>query len=215
MRDLVRHQGGVHRWAAGIVATPRTEAWTVDLEEVAGGWPADEELFEWFGEGHAALVEALSSAAADLECWTFLSALSPRAMWARRQAHETTIHRVDTELSAGPEPSPVSPEFAADGIDELLSCFITRPSGRLRADVPCTLGVRCTDTPGSWLVRIGSAPAETVADWDGAGADCVVSGPAARLYLALWNRAGTAELDIGGRDDVVALFRDVVKVRWA
>jgi len=43
---------------------------------------------------------ALSAAPPDLRCWTFLPAPSPLAMWARRQAHETTVHRVDAELAA-------------------------------------------------------------------------------------------------------------------
>ena len=104
VRDLVRHTGGVHRWATGVVATPRTEVWNVGLEEVVGTWPPDDELVEWFRPGRAGLVAALSDAPADLECWTFLRAPSPLAHWARRQAHETTIHRVDTELAAGLSP---------------------------------------------------------------------------------------------------------------
>src|SRR5215469_8148559 len=116
VRDLVRHQGGVHRWATDIVARPRTEDWDVDLDEVVPSWPSDAELIDWFGDGVDRLVSALSAADPDLVCWTFLSAPSPLAMWARRQAHETSIHRVDAELAAGWQPARVPAAFAADGV---------------------------------------------------------------------------------------------------
>src|ERR1019366_10224384 len=79
----------------------------------------DGDLFRAYRSAHAVLVEALVAAPPDLRCWTFLPAPSPLAFWARRQAHETTIHRVDAELASGPV-APVTPEFAADGLDELL-----------------------------------------------------------------------------------------------
>ncbi|MCP4189359.1 MAG: hypothetical protein GY768_01890, partial [Planctomycetaceae bacterium] len=41
MRDLVRHVGGVHRWATGYVGDRRTEEWDVDLDDIVGTWPAD------------------------------------------------------------------------------------------------------------------------------------------------------------------------------
>ena len=132
LRDLVRHLGGVHRWATEIVARPRTEPWDVDLEELVGTWPTDDELLEWFRQGHSALVAALTQADPTVACWTFLSAPSPLAMWARRQAHETAIHRVDAELAEGGIITPLSARFADDGIDELLTGFITRPGQRLR-----------------------------------------------------------------------------------
>ena len=102
VRDLVRHMGGVHRWATGLRrrrAHRRRAArvWT----RSSGAGPDDAELADWLRQGCAALVAALGAAPADLECWSFLPAPSPLAMWARRQAHETAIHRVDAELAAG------------------------------------------------------------------------------------------------------------------
>jgi len=47
----------------------------------------------------------LASAPPDLDCLTFLAAPSPLAMWARRQAHETAIHRVDAESPAARSPN--------------------------------------------------------------------------------------------------------------
>src|ERR1700744_4969929 len=78
VRDLVRHTGGVHRWATGFVRG-RTEPVQADLEEVAGGWPPDPDLASWLAQGCADLVTALVAAPDDLACWTFLPAPTPRA----------------------------------------------------------------------------------------------------------------------------------------
>src|SRR6516164_4788048 len=101
VRDLLKHTGYVHRWATGFVAEGLTRPGGASEEEILGQGPADAELPGWFREGHAALVRALGAADPGLNCWAFLPAPSPLAFWARRQAHETAIHRVDAELAAG------------------------------------------------------------------------------------------------------------------
>jgi uncharacterized protein (TIGR03083 family) len=184
---------------------------------VVGNWPADADLIDWFGDGLAALVQALTDADPDLACFTFLAAPSPLAMWARRQAHETTIHRVDAELAAGWTPAALPTPFAADGTDELLSCFITRSRGSLRADPARRLRVSCTDDPGDWLVMIGPDRVVTsiaAADEARDHVDCRVSGPANDLYLALWNRQPATSLHAEGDASVLRLFGDEVKIRW-
>jgi uncharacterized protein (TIGR03083 family) len=217
VRDLVRHTGGVHRWATGVVATPHTEVWNVGLEEVVGTWPSDAELVEWFLDGHAGLVAALSAAPADLECWTMLRAPSPLAHWSRRQAHETAIHRVDTELAAGLTLSPIDAVVAADGVDELLCGFVPRRSTGLRAENPTTLRVRSTEGGAAWLLRMDSdgvvATREDEDPSSAASAACTVSGTAADLYLALWNRGRQDALSVEGDDAVLAHVLDSVQVR--
>jgi uncharacterized protein (TIGR03083 family) len=215
VRDLVQHQGGVHRWATGIVAQARIEPWNVGLDEVVGSWPSDADLFGWFLEGHAMLVAALESARPDLECWTFLAAPSPLAMWARRQAHETAIHRADAELAAGRPLSTVSANAAADGIDELLNGFIPRRGGKLQADPPTSMRVRCTDADvdAEWLVQIGPGGVTTTAH--GGMGNCEVAGAANDLYLTLWNRRNADRLEVEGEAAVLATFTDLVHVTWS
>jgi uncharacterized protein (TIGR03083 family) len=215
VRDLVRHQGGIHRWAASIVGTPRTEEWRVDLDEVVGTWPDDADLIGWFGEGLDALVKVLSAADPDLACWTFLAAPSPLAMWARRQAHETSVHGVDAELAARRAVAPFPARFAADGVAELLECFITRPADRLRSDPARLLRVRCTDAPDDWLVTIGPDGVATTSAEDSTGADCVVAGCAHDLYLVLWSRGSASGLSVDGDSGILDLFLDRVNVRWS
>lgn len=102
VRDLLRHTGMVHRWATAFVAEGHTSY------HPDGGLPEldGEELLAWFREGHGRLVDTLSAAPPDVECWSFLPAPSPLAFWARRQAHETTVHRVDAESALGGEGAP-------------------------------------------------------------------------------------------------------------
>jgi uncharacterized protein (TIGR03083 family) len=217
VRDLVWHTGVVHRWATGFVRDARTEIYSVEstLEQ-----PADSSLVSWFREGHEGLVDALAGAPADLECWTFLGAPSPLAHWARRQAHETAIHRVDAQSagasgtsSATGAVTPFAPVFAADGVDELLTCFVTRKASDLRSEKPATLRVRATDADGDWTVRITADPAVTTRGAS-SDADCTVSGPASDLYLLLWNRAGPGALDVEGDRNVLGLFNERMRIRW-
>ncbi|MER5947995.1 maleylpyruvate isomerase family mycothiol-dependent enzyme [Streptomyces sp. NPDC001904] len=206
IRDLVRHQGVVHRWATGFLAEGLTGH--RPLPDAPPGLDGDA-LLAWYREGHRALVDTLTAAPLDLECFAFLPAPSPLAFWARRQAHETTVHRVDAE-SALDRPSPdasdpIAEEFAVDGIDELLSGFHARSRSRVRSDTTRLLRVRATDTDATWTVRITQDPpaAERGAVGD---AECEVSGPAARLYLALWNRQPFPS--VTGDDSLAALWRD-------
>lgn len=209
MRDLVRHIGIVHRWATVHVAEARTER-ADGVEEEVGAGPDDADLVDWFRAGHAALVDALESAPPDLECWGFLPAPSPLAFWARRQCHETAIHRVDAQRALGPI-SPIPSLVAADGIDELLSCFITRRGGRLQSDEPRTLGVHATDTNDDWLVRIADR-VETARGHD--DAECILSGSASDLDMFLWNRRDLDGLHVSGDRALLDLWRGAVTIRW-
>ncbi|MFH8803998.1 maleylpyruvate isomerase family mycothiol-dependent enzyme [Streptomyces sp. NPDC017936] len=188
VRDLLRHTGMVHRWATSFIAERRTSPRPGDgLPDLDGA-----ALLDWFRDGHRRLVDTLAAAPADLECWHFLPAPSPLAFWARRQAHETAVHRVDAESARGATPqesaASFSHNFAVDGIDELLRAFHARDKSRVRTDTPRVLRIRATDADGAvWTVRLSSEP--PVARRDDAGdADCEVTGTASQLYLAVWNR---------------------------
>lgn len=181
-------------------------------EEVLKSGPGDAELLGWFRDGHAALVETLRSADPGLSCWAFLDAPSPLAFWARRQAHETAIHRVDAELAAGVL-TPVAADFAADGIDELIMGFAPREMAEPSPADGGTLQVRTTDSDDKWLIALGP---KVVAARASARADCVVAGRAANLYLLLWNRlaAADAAVSITGDTGVLRTWQSSMRVRW-
>ncbi|MEU3976528.1 maleylpyruvate isomerase family mycothiol-dependent enzyme [Streptomyces bacillaris] len=228
IRHLLRHTGMVHRWAAELVAeghtTPHPDGGEPDLDGTA--------LLDWFREGHDHLVRSLEAAPTGLECWTFLPAPSPLAFWSRRQLHETTVHRADAESALGGPLSPVDADRAVDGIDELLTGFHARPKSRVRSSTPRTLRVRAVDTDAVWTVRISEEPPQAVrtsaanpgTDTTGPGAgaadpgtgaaDCELSGTAAGLYLALWNRLPLTAVTLRGDRSVARLWTDNSAVTW-
>ncbi len=215
LRDLLDHVGRVHRWAAAYVATGRTTMLGDEEEKpIFGDPPRDEELVDWFRTGHRNLCESLESAPADLECWTFMAAPSPLAFWARRQAHETTIHRADAESASGKLTS-VSPRLAADGIDELLTGFAPR-GRRLLFDPPRTMAVETSDSNDRWLITLGTEQVTAVRDAGGtSGADCTVSGSASDVYMSLWNRLPSSALRTDGDAGVLTGFCDKLHIRWS
>ncbi|MDN3292856.1 maleylpyruvate isomerase family mycothiol-dependent enzyme [Streptomyces ficellus] len=210
VRNVLRHTGMVHRWATAFLTEGHTsyhpDAGEPDLD--------GEELLRWFREGHGRLVAALTEAPDALECWAFLPAPSPRAFWARRQAHETTVHRVDAQSALGAGVTEVEPGFAADGVDELLCGFHAREKSRVRTPEPGTLRVRATDTGDVWTVRLSDQAPRTERTDEGP-ADCELSGPAGRLYLALWNRLPYGAVTVAGDERLARLWRETSAVTWS
>jgi hypothetical protein len=88
----------------------------------------------------------------------------------------------------------VDAELAADGIDELLCGFLTRSKSRLRTEAPGLLVVAPEDREEWWEVRLSPAPAVSARRTGPAptDADWLLTGPAADLYLRLWNRGAGA-----------------------
>jgi uncharacterized protein (TIGR03083 family) len=202
MDALVRHIGDVHRWAAAIVRDRIQERPHIDS---AG--PDDREgLLAWYAEGHRQLLAALAASNPDEVFWTWGSAPNPQAFWARRQSHETAIHRVDAEQAAR-TPTPVPANAAADGIDELLTLVSRRatvPDGRGRR-----LHIAPTDAPCQWQVELGAQ--RMVVRLDEPGGDCSVRGPASDLFALVMNRRDAAGLEVVGDEDVLRAWRRSVK----
>jgi uncharacterized protein (TIGR03083 family) len=213
MRDLVRHIGDVHRWARTHVAEGRMLPIGRDeLTEIAGPLPKDGDLLDWFREGHDRLVRTLEAADPQIQCWSFLPAPSPLAFWARRQAHETGIHRADAQTPTG-RITPFSSEVAVDGIDELLLGFFAGKTDDPAAPSGQTLYVRPTDAEAGWLAFMNDRSLRH--DNQYPGADCSVRGTASDLYLLLWNRRGTDGLDIDGDRSVLDVWRSNAQIHWS
>jgi uncharacterized protein (TIGR03083 family) len=183
--DLARHLGGVHRWAHDVVTT---------------GSPGDEpdgphdrgELHEWFVAGAAQLLDVLRSTDPRQPAWTF--GPKPRLVefWVRRQPHETSMHLGDARRTLG-LPHALDAEFAADGVDEVVTMMTPRQV-RLARIPPLPHGVRleAVDVPGRAWVLAGDCT-DT-----GAPTAATVTGTAEDLLLALWRRTGLERLTVTG-----------------
>jgi uncharacterized protein (TIGR03083 family) len=216
VKDLLRHTGYVHRWAARhITERPGQILDGPSEEEILRGGTDDAGLLAWFRAGHAALADTLATADPAVECATFMAAPSPLAFWARRQAHETAIHRADADSASGVTPE-YEPGFAADGVDELIRGFGRRLKYQPGAD-GARLRVLAADTGDAWLVEANDGRLRPRRDANGAEeAGCTVSGPASGLYLYLWNRAGSARagVTITGDPGLLSAWQASVRVHW-
>lgn len=221
VRDVVRHTGEVHRWATAVLRLQLTNLGHVP-EDFLGPLPDDAEALGWFRSGLADLVDALRTADPAVDYGTFLEhPVTPRLLfWARRQAQEVGMHRVDVESAVG-RCTPFAAEYAADGIDEFLCGFVTRKRTPLKSDITRTLVVAPTDVDDRWILTISSDPPharKAAADEIEAvlePADCTVSGSASDLYRALWNRCDLVPFVFAGDDGVFQLVRDSVHIRWS
>jgi uncharacterized protein (TIGR03083 family) len=218
MRDLVRHLSEIHLWAAAHVARSATKMWVDDLTELTASWPDlavfwpdDGDLVDYYLQTNRNLVRELESAPSDVEAMTFLPAPSPLAMWARRQAHETSIHRFDAQHAAGTT-SEFDPTLASDGIDELLTAFAPRADA-FPIDTTKTMVVHATDTDDRWRLTLGPAGIDAVRG-DGT-ADLRLTGRATDLYLTVWNRGADSAIEVAGDRDLLETWHSNHRIRWS
>jgi MDMPI C-terminal domain len=131
-------------------------------------------------------------------------------------AQETVIHRVDAELAAGVEPGPIPADLAADGIDEVLVCFLAYGTTaypeylaeHLAGFDGSTVGV---DTEsGSWLVQLG--PDVVTVERGTADAEAVVRGSEGAVLRWLWRRAGNDAVELDGNRGVVGQLHHLLGV---
>jgi uncharacterized protein (TIGR03083 family) len=211
-RALVAHQAMVHRWAAANVRGDDVSAVPTQTEIRE----SVDDLGRYFREGVDGLVTALGAAPDDVVALVFLNdAPPPKLFWARRQAHETTVHMVDALSAAmGRVPSAVEtaiePDAAVDGIDELLCGFFTRGRSKIFDGTEYDVDVVPTDSGRRWTLHVAERMT-TVVDSHG-DSPVRIAGSAEGLYLALWNRGD--EVEVSGDDGLLDRWRAAQRVRW-
>jgi uncharacterized protein (TIGR03083 family) len=204
LREAVHHLGRVHRRVAIVITQRRSDHRSIAAEEL-GPMPGDAELGEWYLEGLGRVHGAIAALGPeDHDVATFGPAPSPRAFWARRQACEAGIHRLDVETAAGGDIAAFDPDFAADGVDELLDVFLDWFKD-LRADPARSLHLHATDADGEWLLEIG--PETVTAQRGHARAHCAVRATASDLFAVVWNRRARGDPEVFGDRAVLDLWR--------
>ena len=216
LRELVHHVGGIHRWATTTIREARTERYDTSLLEVVGEWP------DGHGAGRLVPRRPHHSAANPARrgpgprVLVLLRGTYPVAFWARRQAHETAIHRADAQSASGPI-TPHAPELAADGIDEILFGFAAR-RGRYPESDPPRVRLRATDTDREWLAQLGPERTTVLVDEEipaEATSNVTVAAPASDLFLLLWNRVAPDPATVDGDPTSLEVWRETVRVRWS
>ena len=193
---LLAHMGRVYRWASACVEANELVS-PSSLPEP----PGRDELDAWVRDG-ADHVRAVLDRPADDPTWTWVPPARV-GFWQRRQAHETAVHRGDAELAGG-EPTPISGELAADGIDEWLTLLPHRRGAPPVTGHGETLHLHCTDRPGEWLVRLTEDGPEV--ERAHAKGDVAVRGPASDLLLVFLRRLAPERVEVLGQRPVLDDF---------
>jgi uncharacterized protein (TIGR03083 family) len=201
--DLLGHIGRIHRWVAHIIVERETERGPHWSE---GEPPAPSDRVDWFAAGVPMLADALADAGPAAELWSWTPDRTS-GFWARRQAHETAMHRFDGQLAAGAT-APIAQPLAVDGIDELFDLIPFWPwADRVRGNGE-TLHFHCTDGDGEWLARLGSDG--LVVTREHAKGDVAARGTASDLLLFLYGRVGVETLDVFGDASLLTHWRKLV-----
>lgn len=116
---------------------------------------------------------------------TFVPGDQTVGFWIRRLTHETAIHRVDLEDTAGSDSTRMDPDLTVDGIDEVLTVMLIRS----RADRTATGAVVRLEAAGhSWDVRLDQEQVGITRDATANGLPAAQADPE-ELLLWLWGRA--------------------------
>ncbi|PVZ11093.1 maleylpyruvate isomerase family mycothiol-dependent enzyme [Actinomycetospora cinnamomea] len=211
VRDLAEHLGAVHRWCAATVSRPGEKLVRRGVTDPPMP-EADDEVSTWLLEGAAVLTKAVRDAGDDTLVGGF-GGLVPVSFWARRQCHETLVHRADAELGAGrPVLADVDPIIAADAVDEHLEMVVR--SAKRRPDLGAdgaTLHLHATDEgldgTGEWVVTL--EPEGPRVEHAHRKSDAAVRGPARSLLTVLTNREGPedAGVDVLGAVELLDRWR--------
>lgn len=133
--------------------------------------------------------------------------------WCRRLAHETTVHRVDVQLTGAKLLiGDIAQDVALDGIDELMSLWFTHRLGVLGVS-EVTPGTVAVNAGGRrWITRVSTTGTSAWrADAD-EQADATVALDAAGMYMWLWGRRPGAQVRESGDPALVAQLRSLLKV---
>jgi len=137
---LVQHMAYIHRWADFAVRNA-APAGPGDVAEADSG--AD--LADWLRTGAATLADDLAAVDPDAPTWHPFPVERTAWIWARRQAHETSMHRWDAEMATIGSSS-LDPRLAADGITEYIELAVPRIAQREHVELPTvTVRIDCTD----------------------------------------------------------------------
>ncbi|HEY8789274.1 MAG TPA: maleylpyruvate isomerase N-terminal domain-containing protein [Actinopolymorphaceae bacterium] len=149
-------------------------------------WPPpgpDPEPFAWFDSALAQLLDELGSRSPGDPAWTFASFDQSVGFWHRRMAHESAVHRQDSEGAVGAR-TPIEDALAVDGVDEILGLFAAVPT--VDTDVtPLTGTIEVRAGGASWTLDMGPRRL-TVTTGPAGRADVTLAGSPDAVLWWLW-----------------------------
>ena len=206
VRDLVLHVADVYRHKVAVLRDGKPpEQGSVEHGDI--------DAVAYLRESFEAIVAELQAHAPDEPAWIWADpATGNTRWWVRRMAQETVVHRLDAEQAVG-DVTPIDPELAVDGVDELLAVFLPA----VQANWPEELEAVLHDGGGQVVeVRTGGRrwsfamhPGRLEFSPDGAPAVTVDGEPEAVL-LWLWGRTGPQNVTLTGDEATQRTLRRVL-----
>lgn len=187
VQRLLQHVGRVFDMVIRVLQTADPHSPPARVEPPSG------EVLAFFDERLTSMLTVLASTDPATPVWHFTpTAPKTAAFWSRRMAHEVTMHRIDAQAAAEISVA-VDPDFAADGVDEMLTRLLARHTDAWALSTRSgTVLYHAADAGRAWTVRLvaGQLPqtaAEAVTE-----PDASVVGLADALYRAVWGRPSKA-----------------------
>jgi uncharacterized protein (TIGR03083 family) len=196
--DLARHVAEVYLHKVECIR----------LGRIPDQWPPDSSTSDpatALDEAHAELLAQFGAHEASDHAATWYEPDQTVGFWIRRMAQETVIHRVDAELAAQRPLAPIADDLSVDGIDEMLTRFLSYGSVRWQdefgslLDAPDERPISVITDVGSWQIVATAAGVLVTSQREAAdGSAAWVRGAPDALLLWLWNRAGDDAVTSGG-----------------
>ncbi|MET0728645.1 MAG: maleylpyruvate isomerase family mycothiol-dependent enzyme [Acidimicrobiales bacterium] len=176
---LLTHVAGAHAWIRTQLALGPSERVRLSTIERP---PDGDALPAWYEAGAADLIHRLETMDTSAT-WPTWAGPQPGTFFPRRMAQENAVHRWDADRT------PIDPDLAVDGVDELLELFAPRLPADVLGGATGTIHLHATDvedTAGEWL--IGLTRDGIRSEHGHAKGDVAVRGRAGDLLLWTWNR---------------------------
>jgi uncharacterized protein (TIGR03083 family) len=198
--SLIQHLGQVFDMVIRVIQTADPQSPPIRVQPPPG------DVFAIFDSQLATMLDLLATTDPATPVWHFTpTAPKTAAFWSRRMAHELTVHRIDALAAAGAD-SAVDPDFAADGIDEVLTRLIPRRTDSWSVGTHAgTVLYHAADAGRAWTVRLVPGQLPQTAAEAGTESDASVIGLADAVYRAAWGRPSGAV--VSGDSDLVDLTR--------
>jgi hypothetical protein len=196
---LMHHVGRIYVYVAQLLTSRATEM-PESRRELPDGAP-----LTVFNDALDEVVAALQDADAATPVWNWAEGSPDVAMfWARRMAHESSVHRFDAQAAHGVL-QPIAPEIAADGLDELIDVIARRIYSRDEIDTgpTGTIAMQSSDNR-AWRLQLEPDGLHRLEVLD--APDVTVRGTTSALLLASYSRIPWSSVETEGDTDLL--------VRW-
>jgi len=148
-----------------------------------------------------ALVAALSGCEPDTPVWSWVFDQADGArFWARRMAHESSIHRFDAEAAHGIL-QPIDPDLAPDEIDEVIDVLAPRVYHRDAVDGPEGTVVLASSDSDVWSLEL--TPGGVIRTDRPSSPDVTARGTTSALVKAVYGRTPWSVVEVDGDTDLL------------